>query len=91
MSINVKIFYPELQNLIGGQDSITVEGKTVGECINDLVKRYPEAQNLLFEKNGQLLKQVYVYVNAEGLNKADFARRVTERDGLILAVLITGG
>jgi hypothetical protein len=91
MSTKVKLFYPELQKLAGNQDSIPLEGQTVGECLADLVRQFPGARELIFDNLGQLLKQVYVYVNAEGLYKAEFSRPVTERDELILAVLITGG
>jgi hypothetical protein len=91
MGIEVKLLYPALQTLVNGRDVLTVEGQTVGECLKDLVGQYPEAEKLLFNNQGRLLKQVYVYVNAEGLDKADFARSVTQRDQLILAVLITGG
>jgi molybdopterin converting factor small subunit len=91
MSIKIKVFYPELQNLFGGEESVDVNGRTVGECLNDLVKRYPAAGKMLFDSRGRLLNQVYVYVNAEGVNKADFTQKVTDKDELLLAVLITGG
>ncbi len=91
MSIKVQIFYPELQQLLGKPDNLTLEGHTVGQCLDDLVDRYPGAANLLFDKQGKLLKQVYVYVNAEGFNKAEFSQVVSDRDQLIIAILITGG
>jgi hypothetical protein len=91
MSIKIKLFYPDLQRLIDNRDTIMVEGQTVGECLQDLVRRHPEAKELIFNDRGTLIKQVYVYVNAEGMNKADFSRQITPRDELILAVLITGG
>jgi hypothetical protein len=91
MGVKIKLFYPELQRLGNNQETVTVEGRTVGECLRDLVRQFSGAQELIFDEQGRLLKQVYVYVNAEGLNKADFARPVTERDELILAVLVTGG
>jgi hypothetical protein len=91
MGVNVQLFYPALQSLVQGRERVTVEGQTVGECLQDLVRQFPEAKKLLFDSQGLLLKHVYVYVNAEGLHKADFARKVTERDELLLAVLVTGG
>jgi hypothetical protein len=91
MGIKVKLFYPALQSLVQGRETLVVQGQTVGECLQDLVRQFPESKKLLFDSRGLLLKQVYVYVNAEGLHKADFARKVTERDELLLAVLITGG
>ncbi len=91
MSVKVQIFYPELQELLGKPDNLTLEGHTVGQCLDNLVDRYPRAANLLFDKQGKLLKHVYVYVNAEGFNKAEFSQPVSDRDQLIIAILITGG
>ena len=91
MSVKVRIFYPELSRLVGGPDEVRVDGTTVGECLSDLVRRYPQAEKLLFDVRGTLLKPVYVFVNAEGMYKADLARAVGEKDELILAVLATGG
>jgi hypothetical protein len=91
MGVRVRIFYPDLQRLISGQGETWAEGSTVGECLTDLVERYPGAEKLLFDARGDLPKRVYVFVNAEGMQKAEFARPVTEKDVLILAVLATGG
>jgi hypothetical protein len=91
MDIKVKIFYPELKALLSQSDDFSVEGNNVGECLRDLVARQPEARNLLFDKQGQLLKHVYVYVNSEVSDKADLSQPIAEKDELIIAVLITGG
>jgi molybdopterin converting factor small subunit len=91
MSVKVRAFYPELQRLAGSSGEIRVDGDTVGDCLHDLVRQYPEVEGLLFDVRGGLLKHVYVYVNAESMYKADLARPVTEKDELLLAVLATAG
>ncbi|MBN1322016.1 MAG: molybdopterin synthase sulfur carrier subunit [Thermoleophilia bacterium] len=91
MSLPVSIFYPELSRLAGGSDEVRVDGATVGECLADLTRRYPGVERLLFDRRGKLLKPVYVFVNAEGMAKADMCRPVTDNDKLIVAVLATGG
>jgi len=91
MGVKIKVFYPELQRLVDPPDELQVEGETVGECLDDLVRQYPDAQRLLFDPRGALLKPVYVFVNAESMHKADLARPVGSKDELILAVLATGG
>jgi molybdopterin converting factor small subunit len=91
MSVKIKIFYPELKRRIHNADSVLVDGNTVGECLRDLVRLYPDVKELIYDQQGRLLKQVYVYVNSESLNKVDFATPVTASDEIILAVLITGG
>ena len=89
--VRVRVFYPELQRLFDSSEDVRVEGQTVGECLDDLVRKYPGAESLLFDRRGVLLKRVYVFVNAEGMFKADFAKPVSDEDELILAVLATGG
>ncbi len=91
MSVKVKLFYPALQALLGGESEAEVDGTTVGECLDDLVRRYPGVEKLLFDAHGRLLKRVYVFVNAESTSKAESTKRVTDQDTLILAVLATGG
>jgi len=91
MGVKIKVFYPALQRLVDSPDDLWLEGATVGECLDDLVRRYPDAQRLLFDPRGGLLKPVYVFVNAESMGKADLARPVGGKDELILAVLATGG
>ena len=91
MSVKVKIFHGELNRVINSSGEVRVEGKTVGECLQDLVRRYPAAKPLMFDSNGELLKRFYVFVNQESLFKADFARPVTDKDELILVVLATAG
>jgi hypothetical protein len=91
MSVKVKMFYPALQHLAGGADDIQAEGLTVGECLADLVGRFPGSEPLLFDTRGELLKRVYVFVNQESMFKADLEKPVGDKDELILAVLATGG
>jgi hypothetical protein len=91
MAVKIRIFYPALQALLEGSDEAQAEGATVGECLEDLAGRYPAARKLLFDARGRLLKPVYVFVNAESLQKADLARTVTGDDVLIVAILAIGG
>jgi molybdopterin converting factor small subunit len=91
MSVKVRLFYPALQELLGGVSETEVEGRTVGECLADLCAKRPGIGKLLLDQHGRLLKRVYVFVNTESLQKAEFSKAVTEGDVLILAVLATGG
>ena len=91
MSVTVSIFYPALQRLVGEFGEIVAEGATVGECLDDLVRHHPGSAALLFDAHGALQKPVHVFVNAEGMFKADFKQPVTERDRLIIAALAVGG
>ena len=91
MSVKVRMFYPQLQSLFDDPDDVRVEGQTVGECLEDLMQRYPEARGLLFSGHGVLLRHVYVFVNAEGMSKAEMTKPVRDQDQLLIAVLASGG
>jgi molybdopterin converting factor small subunit len=91
VSVKVKAFYPQLQSLFFDPDDVQVEGQTVGECLEDLMQRYPEARALLFNKNGVLLRHVHVFVNQESLFKAEMTKPVRDGDQLLIAVLASGG
>ncbi len=91
MSVKIKIYYPELKRLVTDPESVQVKGSTIGECLDDLILQYPRARELLLDKQGNLLKQVFVYINAESLQKPELSSPVNEKDTLIVAVLITGG
>jgi molybdopterin converting factor small subunit len=91
MDIKVKLFYSELRRRIGDRDAVTVSGNTVGECLADLVKKYPGVEKLIFDDRGQLLKHVFVFVNVESMYKADLNKALTANDQLIIAVLMLGG
>ena len=91
MSISVDIFYGLLTQLMGNPDSVEVNGTTVGECLNDLIRQYPGAERLLFNKQRQLPKSLYVYVNAESAYKVELTAPVKEGDKIIIVTFIGGG
>jgi hypothetical protein len=91
MNIKVNLFYPKLQQLAGQGSQLEVKGRTVGECLDDLVRQFPGADKLLFDESGRLLKHVFVYINAESTRPPSLSVAVRESDTLLIAVLVTGG
>ncbi len=90
MSVTVSIFDPVMQQYIN-QDSVEVDGSTVGECLDDLIRQFPDVEKWMFDERRQLRRSVFVYVNAESTHKVDMAKPVKDNDKIIIAVLITGG
>jgi len=91
MRVKVKIFYPSLQQFINKQDLIQVDGSTVGECLDNLIKQFPGAEKWIFDEKGRLLEHVFVFINAESAQKTDLSEPVKDGDELIIAVMILGG
>jgi molybdopterin converting factor small subunit len=91
MRSEVRIFHAKLLQTMGNPESVSVEGKTVGECLDDLVRQYPDIEGLVFDKRHEMHHHMFVFVNSESLRKVEMARSMKEGDVLIIAALITGG
>ena len=72
--------------------SLEVKGKTIGECLDDLIRQYPDARRWLFDRTGLL--RVLVSVNNEEtvtLNKTGLVRAVHGNDELKIFGVLGGG
>ncbi len=70
---------------------VEVNGTNVGECLNDLVGRFPDAAKMLFDKDGKLLGYISIYVNEEIAYPDELAKLVNDGDELHIPYIITGG
>jgi molybdopterin converting factor small subunit len=90
MSIEVNI-PPHLAAYTREQLVAKVEGKTVGECLDDLVKQFPDIKPVLFDRNGQLYRYFDIYVNGESAYPQTITKPVKDGDKLHLVMIIAGG
>ena len=91
MSVNVNIFYPHLQQFTDNQEVVKVNGSTVGECLDHLVKQFPGIEKGIFDERGQLLNYVYFFINGKGDYPTDLAKPIKDGDELTIALLLAGG
>ena len=75
MSIEVKISSIFLR-YTNNQKVARVKGNTVGECLNHLVKQFPDLKPSLFDKTGQLRRHIDIYVNDESTYPEELAKPV---------------
>jgi molybdopterin converting factor small subunit len=54
-----------------GLEVTAVEGSTVGECLNHLIKQFPGMEKALFAKKDKLLQNVEVYLNHATLTQTN--------------------
>jgi molybdopterin synthase sulfur carrier subunit len=90
MSVKVNI-HPVLRYMTNGQKVVEVEGKTVGECIKQLVAEFPGIESALFNKDGRLLSYIEVYVNHESSYPEELKKKVKSGDEIHIVLMITGG
>ena len=88
VTINIPQF---LQHLTYDVKIAVVNGRTVGECLRDLVQQLPQLKTLLFTKDGKLLKYLDVYINGESAYPEELAKPVNDGDELHIVKSIVGG
>jgi len=74
-----------------GQETINVEGETVGQCLEDLVVKYPPLRKEVFVKAGKLNPLMEIYLNGESAYPNELAREVKEGDRINLIYMLAGG
>ena len=80
-----------LQQFADGKEEVIVEGKTVGECVNDLIRQYPAVKNELFDRRGRLLGFFDIYVNAVSSYPEELKKAVNDGDEITITVFLAGG
>jgi molybdopterin converting factor small subunit len=90
LSITVNI-HQALRHLTNEQATVSVNGTTVGECLDDLVQQFPGIKPKLFGKNGKLLNYIDIYVNQDSSYPEELAKPVKDGDRLSITLMIAGG
>lgn len=90
MSVKVNIHKTHRQ-FTGGSEFVEVEGQTVGDCLDDLVRQFPSIKEALFDKKGRLLNVIEVYVNMESTYPEELKKKVRDGDAIHIAVMLAGG
>jgi len=90
MGIKINI-HPILRQYTNKQEIAEVNGSTVGECLDDLIRQFPSIEKGVFDKNGKLLSYVDIYVNRESAYPEELNKPVKDGDELHIAIIIGGG
>ena len=90
--MSVRINIPSsLRHLTDDQAVVEVHGDTVGQCLEQLVARFPRSRKRLLERNGRLSRIIDIYVNGESTYPEELATPVKDGDELHIEVKISGG
>jgi molybdopterin converting factor small subunit len=82
---------PFLFQLVNNAKEVVVEGKTVEESLQSLIRRFPEVEKVILDKNGKLLKHIDVYVNGVSIYPEELTKAVRDGDELYIVNIIVGG
>jgi molybdopterin converting factor small subunit len=90
MPVNVHI-HTTHRPLTNGLEVVAVEGNTVGECLNQLIKQFPGMEKALFAKKDKLLNNVEIYLNHTSAYPNELVKSVKDGDEIHLVIMLTGG
>jgi len=83
---------PVLRSSTGGAKLVEIDGATVGEVIDALVRTYPSLASQLLTADGRLSTFVNVFVNDTDIRHLDaMATPIDKRDSLVLLPAMAGG
>lgn len=82
---------PGMQHLTGNQDTIEVNGSTVGECLDQLIEWFPLVKEELFDREGNVLSFIDIYVNGKSSYPEELVKPVKDGDELYILRAIGGG
>jgi molybdopterin converting factor small subunit len=74
-----------------GLPVVAVDGATVGECLDDLISRYPGMKDQLFDGRGGLRHTIEIYLNMESAYPDELKKPVRPGDEIHLTILLAGG
>ena len=91
MGVKINI-HPSLYQQANNKRLISeVNGETVGQCLEQLIKHFPDIEKVIFSENGELLNYVDIYVNGVSAYPEELAKTVKDGDELYVLATIAGG
>jgi len=90
--VGIKIDIPSyLQPFTTNLDAVEVNGSTIGGCLHNLTKQFPDIEKMLFVQNGKLHGYVGIFVNGADAYPEELAKPVKDGDELQLVLMLAGG
>lgn len=73
------------------QEKVAVRGETIGECLQDLVSRYPEVNSFLFDEEGTVRRYVIIFLNQKNTYPEEMNVPVKDGDEIRMEIFLDGG
>jgi len=90
MSVTINI-PPFIQNFTDKKGEMVATGKTVIECLTELVEHFPRSKEYIFNEQGKLLSHIGIFLNGDSLMTEELGQEVHDGDHLAIVNLVAGG
>ncbi len=82
----------QLRSQTDGLSEIQVDGSTVEQALQFLIKKYPDLKDRIFDESGKLRRYVNIYLGDEDIRFMDFLEtEIQDNTELSLVPAIAGG
>ncbi|MFU8804634.1 MAG: ubiquitin-like small modifier protein 1 [Bradymonadaceae bacterium] len=91
MTVSIRIPTP-LRKFTAGQESVQVEGSTVGEALENLTGTHPDLRTKIFGDDGKVRRFVNIFANEEDIRfQEKLDTPLNEGDEVSIIPAIAGG
>ncbi|MFZ3055227.1 MAG: MoaD family protein [Smithella sp.] len=81
-----------LKDWFGGSEQVICEGKTIGECIDDLDSKFPGFRHRVFDEKGEINSSVMIFIDGQNLRLLKgLATPVKDGDEVSIIPFAAGG
>ena len=88
IKINLHVTHRQYTN---GQETIEVHGSNVREALNNLIDLYPGIKDEIFNKKGELLHYIEIYLNKTSAYPGELEKPLNDGDELQIITFLAGG
>lgn len=74
-----------------GQKTIETDGQTIGQALENLIKKYPGMEKELFDQKGGLRHYIEIYLNGESAYPGELDKGLTPGDEIQIITFLAGG
>jgi molybdopterin converting factor small subunit len=90
--MSIRIILPIfLQAFTDNQETMEVEGHTVGECLAVVINEHPAVKKMLVDDKGKLHSYVGIYINGQDAFPGEMSRAVKAGDEIHVLYALGGG
>ena len=90
MTVNIHIRASHRRHTNGLQ-TVQVQAKTIGEALKNLVSLYPGMESEIFDKKGEILGYVEIYLNNKTAYPGELEKKVNPGDDIQIITFLAGG
>ncbi len=90
MSVKIHVHVTHRRHT-NGQKTIEVEGNSVEEALNNFVTQHPGMRHEIFDKKGELLHCIEIYLNKGSAYPGELKKQVKAGDEIHIITFLAGG